>query len=343
MAARLDAGVGPRDVEIASRIVQTYALSHGLSFTELRVLPIDTLAISLSDDLGRYSIPADRVAVHGLSDVMGQVDVSWVTDERTKNFIQEALVENVGINGNVTFLPTGHELGPRMVPIRMLLADYATFGPFSWNRTGWRNPTPYPITLRYLHALRLASGSPPVINSWSLGDTRVPPGGQVRWSSTGVPFWLDTQAQKMWLDYTVDRSCTACGSQAIVGLTGGVSTAGAAAITFHTLTPLADAGAYEIMVDVRSRYFDPRGSEVQVRSLVLNADEKDFSLGPLFPGDRLAGRAVPGDPLFEYRLGLTMKDGRTVRGNAAWVPSDDLRVPIGRFQLEASVGTLPAR
>jgi len=180
-----------------------------------------------------------------------------------------------------------------------------------------------------------------VVHTWSLGDTRVPPGGQVKWNSSRVPFWLDGDARKLWLDYSVDRSCDACDAKVIAGLTGGVSRSGASQITFHTMTPLADAGAFEIMVEVRSRYFDPRVRDTQVRQLVLDSDGKDYSLGPLFPGDRAAGEPIPGDPLFEYRLGLTMKDGRPYRGSSQWVPSDELRVLIGRFQLESSLGSLP--
>lgn len=338
MAARLDAGFDARDFSIASKIVKAYADARQLTFTELRPLPIDTLSVSISDDLGRYSIPADRVSVHGLSDITGQLEVSWVTDERTKNFIQEALVQNVGINGSVTYAPTGRGLGPRMVPVRMQLADYSTFGPFRWDRTGWKNPTPYPITLRYLHALSAGPGGTPIVNSWSLGDTRVPPGGQVRWSSTSVPFWLDAQALKMWIDYAVDQTCTACGSNAIATLTGGVSTAGSSQITFHSLTPLAETGAHDVQVQVRSRYFDPRGEQMQMRSFVVDADEKDFLVGPVFV-DGAAGS--PGAPMFEFRLSLTMKDGDIFTGNAAWIPGDALRMPIGRRQLERSLGNLP--
>jgi hypothetical protein len=47
--------------------------------------------------------------------------------------------------------------------------------------------------------------------------------------------------------------------------------------------------------------------------------------------------------MFEYRLALTMKDGNLVSGNAAWIPARSLRVPIGRHQLEQSIGTLPGR
>jgi hypothetical protein len=342
MAARLDAGLDAKDLAITAKIVKAYADARNMTFQELRPLPIDTLAISLSDDLGRYSIPADRVSVHGLSDITGPLEVSWVTDERTKNFIQEALLENVGINGSVRFAPTGRGLGARIVPARMLLADYSTFGPFRWDRTGWKNATPYPVVLKYLHALRMVPGGPPVVSSWSLGDTRVPPGGQVKWSSSVVPFWIDAQAEKMWVDYAVDRNCRACGTNAIAALTGGVSTAGASQITFHSLTPLAETGAHDLQVEVRSRYFDPRGDELQVRSFVVDADEKDFLVGPLFLDERAAAGTGEG-PFFEYRLTLTMKDGDVFAGSAAWIPGDALRVPLGRRQLERSLGSLPGR
>jgi hypothetical protein len=221
----------------------------------------------------------------------------------------------------------------------MLLADYATFGPFRWDRTGLKNTTPYPIVLKYLHALRMVPGGPPVVSSWGLGDTRIPPGGQVRWSSSGVPFWLDAQAEKMWVDYAVDRSCRSCGTDAIAALTGGVSGAGAAQITFHSIDPLALTGGHDLEVEVRSRYFDPRGEQMQVRSFRVDSDEKDFLVGPLFVNGGSAGD----DPLYEFRVTVIGKGGDTFTGNAAWIPSKRLWTPIGRLQLEQSLGSIPGR
>lgn len=340
MSARLDGGIGARDLEVAARIVRSYAQSRNLPFRELRPLPIDSLTVSITDDLGRYSVPAGRISVNGLTDVTGRLDVSWVTDERTKDFIQQALIENVGIGGSVTYRPTGSALGPRMVPIHMRLADYGTFGPFRWDRTGFRNRTPYPVTLRYLHALRIAASGPPVVNSWDLGETRVPPGGQVRWSAASVPFWIDAEAQKVWIDYTPDAACRECGENAVAGLTGGVSSAGSSQITFHTLTPLAESGALRMLVEVRSRLFDPKGEQTLVRSVVVDADGKDFTVGPVFGADAAAGRA---GPWFEFRLTLTMPDGGVVSGDAAWVPGDKLWMPIGQRQLQQSLGRLSGR
>ena len=70
---------------------------------------------------------------------------------------------------------------------------------------------------------------------------------------------------------------------------------------------------------------------------VLKADNQDFTLRPIYNQPRGAG-----EPLFEYLLELAMPDGSTYRGTK-WIPSDGLRVLIGRVQLEQSLGTLPGK
>jgi len=69
--------------------------------------------------------------------------------------------------------------------------------------------------------------------------------------------------------------------------------------------------------------------------VVLSADNKDFTLGPIFNSGQ-----QDGEPLFEYRLDLAMPDGSTHRGTR-WIRSDELRVIVGKAQLEQSLGTLP--
>ena len=108
-------------------------------------------------------------------------------------------------------------------------------------------------------------------------------------------------------------------------------------ITFHTITPLADVGGYEITAYVRSKYFDPRDRTEVQKPVVLKADNQDFTLRPIYNQPRGAG-----EPLFEYLLELAMPDGSTYRGTK-WIPSDGLRVLIGRVQLEQSLGTLPGK
>jgi hypothetical protein len=341
IAARLDAGLGIRERQIAGELMAAYAGSHGLKFVALRALPIDSISVSISDDLRRYSIPADKIAVTGLSDFLGQIDVSWLADPVTKENLQQALVEDVGISGRVTLFPSGGKLAPIDVPLRIRIADFITFGPFRWNRAEqWRNRTLYPIRLKYLNALVLDASSRPIVYSWDLSGTVVPPQGRAQWVSGSVPGWIDSQAKRVWLEYAVDAACAACDETVIRSITGGVSTSGPSQITFHTITPLADAGGYEIAAQVRSKYFDPQSHDTQTKTVVMSSDGKDFPLGPLYLGTRQPGESVPGDPLFEYFLTLTMKDGSTYRATR-WIASDDLRLAIGRHQLEEAFGSLP--
>lgn len=342
MAARLDAGLGIRERQIASDLVQAYARAHSLPFTALRALPIDSISVSIADDLRRYSIPGDKIAVTGLSDFLGQIDVSWITDPVTKENLQQALIEDVGISGRVTLYPSGGKLAPVDVPLQIRIADFVTFGGFRWSRAEtWTNPTPYPIKLKYLNALVLDSSSRPIVYSWDLASAKVPPTGRAQWVAGGVPGWIDSQAKRIWLEYAVEANCATCDETVIRSITGGVSSSGPSSITFHTITPIADAGAHEITALVRSKYFDPQSREVQTKTVVLTGDGKDFTVGPIYLGGRQPGESVPGDPLFEYLLTVTKSDGSETRA-AQWITGNDLRQSIGRHQLEVA-GAMPPK
>lgn len=344
MAARLDAGVDTGAVNLAEELLRAFSARHPeTKFTALRPLPIDAPpALSLSGGLEhQYDIPADKIATHAISDALGQIDVSWVTDGVTKQNLQLALVEDVGINGNLTLTPSGGEMPARSLPVAIQIADTGTFGELRWRRgEPWRNRTAYPVRLKFLRAL-LLDNNEPIIYSWDLGGAEIPPRAQADIDGAPVPSWLDGRAKRVWVEYAVARDCRSCDEQVVAAITGGVTSLGSSQITFHTITPLEDTGAYEIQVTVRSKYFDPRVRELQIKpALVLGEDNKDFATGPVYLINRQPGQAVPGDPLFEYQLALTLPSGETLTSDR-WMPSDSLRVLIGKVQLEKALGTLP--
>jgi hypothetical protein len=142
---------------------------------------------------------------------------------------------------------------------------------------------------------------------------------------------VEGRAKRVWLEYVLVRDCEACNRNVVSSITGGVSNLGSTPITFHTLTPLEDLEAAEISVMVRSRFFDPRNRSVQEKGpLVLNADGKDFNIGPLYQDPEATG------PLFEYKLELVQKDGTTTSGTE-WVPSEKPRVVIGKIQVKSAL------
>lgn len=343
MSMLMDAKVGNDDVQFARELLQAYQARHPeVRFTELRQLPIEEPPkISLAGDLQhQYNISPDKIAIISISDVLGQIKVSWITDPRTRNFMKLALEENVGINGTVSFKPAGGGNTSTDIPIEINLADPATFGDLRWRRGQTiRNQTPYPMRLKYLHALTIVNNVPTVY-SWGLDNTTVPPQAQVEIDGSPIPAWLDGRAKRIWIDYTPIENCQPCDEQVISAITNGVGDRAASQITFRTLTPLADVGAYEISLRVRSKYFDPRGRDMQEKPpIVLNADNRDFTVGPFYsPGT--PPDAARGEHLFEYFIEVTMPDG-TSHSSTRWMPADSLRVPIGKAQIERALGSLP--
>jgi hypothetical protein len=341
MATRLQSGMDASEVQIATELLNAYRRRYPATvFTALRPLPLDKdgVDVSIGAVLGQYAIPKEKIAITALSDVLGEIEVSWVTDPVTKENLQLALMQDIGVNGDVSFTATGGMLAPQ-VPIAIQIADRDSFGRGRWSRKeGYRNITPYPIRLRYLHALIIdPRNNLPILYSWSLDNIEVPPQARVAWDATRVPAWIDTEAKRVWVDYTVVDSCDACDKQVLDGITGGVTSISAEQITFHTITPLADTGGYEISAQIRSKYFDPKDRGELRKSVVLKADNQDFILKPIYNVSRPAG-----EPLFEYLLELAMPDG-TIHTGTTWIPTDNLRVLIGRAQLEQSLGKLPGR
>jgi hypothetical protein len=219
MATRLQSGMDASEVQIATELLNAYRRRYPATvFTALRPLPLDKdgVDVSISAVLGQYAIPKEEIAITALSDVLGEIEVSWVTDPVTKENLQLALMQDIGVNGDVSFTATGGALAPQ-VPIAIQIADRDSFGRGRWSRTeGYRNRTPYPIRLRYLHALIIdPRNNLPILYSWSLDNIEVPPQARVAWDATRVPAWIDTEARRVWVDYAVVDSCEACDQQVL--------------------------------------------------------------------------------------------------------------------------------
>jgi hypothetical protein len=91
-------------------------------------------------------------------------------------------------------------------------------------------------------------------------------------------------------------------------------------------------------VRVRSRRFDPEGRETKEKSVVLNADNQDFTLGPIYVGE---GGGRGSDVLFEYFITVVMADDGSKHEAQRWIPSSGLREVIGRSQIEKALGFVP--
>lgn len=351
MALRLESGVRANDNPLIRRLAEAYRQlrQSGLKVEVVRPLPVTSQhpVVSLADSLGaHFNIPADDLVATVFSDVLAEIEVSWVTDEVTKENIELVLKQGLGLGGDVTFTLDSEPQSSISIPARVRLADQATFGRIAWQRNArWRNQTPYPLRLKRLHAL-LFEGDTPIVYSWRLGETEVPPKARVAWQADSIPTWLDSRASRIWVEYAVVADCAACTDSIMRSITYGAGRAAAReSVRVVSLTPLSDLGAVEIGVRLRSRYFNSEGGELTTSTpLVMNADRSEFDGGHVYLVDRQPGEEHPDDPLFEYQVEVVMPDGTIHRPPPErWIASQRSRLLIGRVQIEQSLGYLPGQ
>lgn len=349
MALSLNAGIQARDNQLIQDLAKAYRahLQRDLKVDVVRPLPVTSQhpSVNIADTLGTYfDITADDLVATVLSDVLADMEVSWITDVTTKENVELVLSHGDGFGGDITFELDSEPPARISVPARVRLGDPATFGQLSWQRGNeWRNRTPYPLRLKRLHAL-VFDGDLPIIYSWDLGDAEVPPRARVEWAADRVPGWIDSRAKRTWIEYAVVGDCERCNREVLRTITYGAGRSAARQdVVVATLSPLADLGAAELNLMLRSRYFDSGGESLTTSGpVVINADRGEFTAGPVYLVDRQPGEERPGDPLFEYRIEVIMPDG-TVHSPPAdrWIPSQRHRLLIGTVQIEQSLGYLP--
>jgi hypothetical protein len=359
MSATLDAGIGPEAVALTTELLKRCLRQYPeKTFKALRPLPIiKKPALSFVGGLEhQYSIPPEHIFFYGQSLLLDKLQFGWITDPITKENIQLSLVENVGLRGDVE-LSLGDDAAP-LVPTRLLLADPTTFGSLPWKRDAMlRNPTPYPIRVRYIHALVLPGdrrveslvalpeslrSDSPVVYSWDCSSAApVPPKGRIEWDLADLPKSIDAQAMHMWIEYSVVKDDPSYDTAVIRELTGGVSSFSTAQVTLHSINSISGTGAYEISVKLRSKYFDPQSRELTTKPPVsITEDRKDYNAGTIYLVNRDPGEAKPDDPLLEYRISVAMQDGRTHEATR-WFPSNEPRIQFGTYQIKEALGFVP--
>lgn len=329
ISARLTAGLNAADLGAAEKLAQRYfrgRFPNG-KFNGLKPFPISGIKPEINGEA--YNIPKEKLTVTPAADLGGAITLSFTTDPVTTENLKTVLTQGLGLSGTVGLLSAsgaGEGKLEANVPLSIRFADRASFGAAAFVRdTPFRNAAPYPIRLKYLHAL--LEENPPRVYSYNLGDRTLASGGVAQLDTSQVRPWLESSAIKFWVEYGV-QGTEAGHKKAMEAATGGVSSVTASEITFRTLTPLADTGAALIQVTVSSRYLDPKGQLEKTATLELNKDNEAFKLRPIYLLNRQPDEERPGDPLFKYRLTVVKPDG-TVKEGKEWIPSNKMTLFIG--------------
>ena len=341
MSASLTAGISTRERNFVKELLK----SAMPDFREVRYLPLrENPQFTFQNTLGaQYNIPPEKITVETSTDLNNDIKVAWQTDADTKEFIETALTSREGISASVILKPEDEGILDQLIPASINLADTRTLGkmslePMAWRTRNWRNTTPYPLKLRYLHVLKkVIGGSKPIIYSWSMNEQVVPAQAQVKFDHARIPTWLDTDPSAvMWLDYDVE-DCRDCDQKVMDAVTDAVFKTKTQYVKITIPPAVFDTlNASYFLVTVRSLQVDPKGEQLkELSSLkVLNEMTKDFTTGPLF---------IPsgGSIDYEFRITVATRDGDFYTASD-WVRSTEAELLLGKTKMkEMFQGILP--
>lgn len=348
MSATLSPDISKKEVDLISRLLTSYVSRNpGMKFTRLRLIPIEeNPSVSFPAELNSlYEITADKISVNITSSLREPFQVSWVTDNNTKDEMQVSLLEKTGIQGVMSLKPQSENIPEIKIPVVITLADSRTIGRIDlenkkWRTTPWRNQTPYPLKLKYLHMLLVKdqAGKPtPFIYSWSLNDLVVPATASVQFDASNVPSWLDDpdMAQRIWVEYAV-VDCAECDRAIINKITGGTFGTNTRKVTFETFQLFDNLDAQFIQIKVRSVQADPKGeSVVEFDPIRIYHDNEVAVTGQLY---------VPLDKelSFDYFITVVMKNGNAYKAND-WIKSSEQEIYIGLDAIRNAIPGIPLK
>lgn len=339
MSGTLTSGISLYEVQFIKNLMDVYKnINPALRpFDRPMPLPIsETPEITLGDELRNFGIA--NVNINNASSITDPVNFSWMTDGTTAAELENLLRVNSGIVGKMKIKPQGTSLPVQEIPVRIRLIDENTFGRFNmtpgdFRGKNWRNETPFPVKLKYLHFMIIDKNregkESPMIYSWDLGNTQVLPKNQVKFNAAAVPQWLDNHKGKparIWLDYSVVDTCSPCNQKAFEEIVSSLTRLQLSEVLFRMIPFFEEYGIAYMDVEMRSVQGDPGGKTmVTFPPVHITSDSTAQLLGKL----HLAAGA---EPAFEYRVTVVTKEGAEMR--SGWKARNSLSVPFGSFQLK---------
>ncbi len=338
MFVELTPGVGTKEKAMVQELVKEYAKANKLPFEKLLPVPLSaTPKVDLTGQLSSlYDIPLDKVTT-SVTGLFEPVSISWPMDTKKADDLMVALKE-VDLTGELKLDPQG-EMPEVNVPVNISLDDEKVLGRIelkknSWRNSEWKNDKPFPVKLKYIHALILNKDKNgvtiPFIYSWDLGDKEVPVLAKVKINSGRIPKIVDSKAQRIWLEYSVPP-CPACMDKIINELTGGTTTSREQKIEVVSYVK-ERTNALALEVKMRSRYADPKGEKViELPALKIKEDGESYFLGPLYVPE---GETTE----YEYQIKLVTDDDVLV---SKWIYSNETSLYLNKKLITDALGKFP--
>jgi len=345
MAMTMTSPLDGNGIAIARALLEKYAASRSdVKFSELRRLPLaDMPQFNFTDSL-QGDVDDANIRVVGFSDFLEGLTVTWIMDEISAQNVRQQLSDIVQtVSGQAFFpLPSSGEPIAMAVPAEISLADPEVYRAITFERgTNLRNNSPLPVRLKYIHALVLAADGGPRIYSWSLNNESVPAQAQVAFDLADLPAAIDDAADRIWIEYGLDSSCSNCVTDILNTVLRSSVWPDTSSLTVAPLPSLFRDGVAEVTMQLRSRFLDPNDRTLQsAPPLFLRDGGGSQEVKPLFVSDATDPDTGETWPLYEYKLSVALETGEIIEGQN-WIASTPVtseRLTPGSFQLEQSLG-----
>ncbi|MBT1687589.1 hypothetical protein [Dawidia soli] len=323
VTAELTPGVSQEDIALAETLLSKKMKKD----IRLRPLPLrDTPKVSFGSALTNFDVKPESVSTNVPTDFLEPIIVSWKMERRVDDLVG-AMMNNIGLSGNVDFLPHAEGDQAISVPVRLKINDDKTFGKMEYTQAdgllnGFLNPIDYPVVLRDLVVMRTKASKELTIERIPLASYEVEP------QDTFSGFTAEEKDRvlsgniitKLWAEYSI-MPCTTCNEQVTQKILGGTSTSRVKGLEVQVLTPLGYSGANSLKLMIRSKQGDPKGtSDVLLPILTVTKDNQTLAGGELFVAE--------GDDLsYQYQLALIQPDGETLMSE--WVEASDPFIIVG--------------
>ena len=339
MRTEVTADVGTGETGIIRKMTQAYAEKYNLTFKEVRPVPVDEdMRFSFEGTAYAYEISDDQIQVPPGSGLFDQIKISWTVNSATAEEMKAAMEDNMGLVGYATYKPGG-EVSEQHALVQLALSDPRRIGRLelskdNWRSNLWRNETPFPLVLKYLHALVLNKEGQkitPYIYSWDAGDKLIPPESQVSFDASQVRTWLDNEAERMWLEYRLAPDNDMIRSMIDSCTENPPKTEKWAKIIVFGV--MDKTGAQVLQVQARSIYADPANRDVlEISAVTLEADGASVDLGPFY---------MPGGTRIEFEYRLTLVTDDNIYESTAWFNHTGGNMFINRSTIEQHFGQFP--
>ena len=304
---------------------------------KLRPLPLkDTPKMLFGSSLTNFDVKDESVNTNVPTDFLEPIVVSWKMEKRVDDLIG-AMMNNIGIMGNMQFLPLDESDKTISVPVKLKINDPQTFGKLEYTEAsgflnGFYNPIDYPVQLKEVVVLRKKVNNEYSLQNIPLASYEVEPLKVFSsFTSNERNAVVNGDAiSKLWVEYSI-KPCTTCNTSVQSKIMGGTSNSRVKSIEVQVLGPLQYSGANTLKLLIKSKQGDPNGkSDVLLPIVNITQDNQTISGGDLFIPES-------GQPDYQYQLVLIQPDGNTVMSD--WIQSNDLFVIIGENTIKENFKT----